>query len=323
MELQQLKALVMVAEAGSVTEAARRLLLTQPAVTRQIRALEEELGGALFDRSTKPITPTPLGRSALDHVRRILQMSEEFRTVISREAGILQGELRLGVVALLTRQVIPPIVLELRRRYPGLKLKLAGGWSGSLTRRVAEGVLDAAVVLAPPQADVPAGLAAMRFATEPVALVSSTQTALKGTVPPEALRGAEWVLQGEGCDFRAALKRTLEEAGIPFTVVAEVNDLSLQLELIREGVGEGIVPLRALPRRLAGAGLQTFRIAGVTFSLEVRLVHRRTGPIIPLAVPLIERTVTSLLRGAAADPMPEHASRSAHQRAIGRSRRHA
>jgi DNA-binding transcriptional LysR family regulator len=295
MELQQLKALTMVAEAGSVTEAARRLLLTQPAVTRQIRALEEELGGALFDRTTKPITPTPLGRSALDHARRILLMAEELRTTVSSDAGTLRGELRLGVAALWMRQMIPPIALELRRRYPGVQLQLTSGWSGSLTRRVAEGRIDIAVVLAPPQEQVPAGLAATRFGTEPVALISSVETALKGTVSPEALRGTGWVLNSEGCGYRAALKRTLEEAGIPFTVVAEVNDLDLQMQLVREGVGEGLIPLRALPRRLSATGLQTFSIAGVTFSLETRLLYRRTGPIIPMAVPLIERTVSRLL----------------------------
>ncbi len=296
MELQQLRALIMVAEAGSVTEAARRLLLTQPAVTRQIRALEEELGGALFDRTTKPITPTPLGRSALNDARRILLMTEELRTTVSSNAGVVRGELRVGVAALWMRQLIPPVALELRRRFPGVQLKLSSGWSGSLTRRVAEGRIDAAVVLAPPQEQVPAGLAATRFAAEPVALISSVETALKGTIPPEALRGAGWVLNSEGCGYRAALKRTLEEAGIPFTVVAEVNDLDLQMQLVREGVGESLIPLRALPRRLSAAGLQTFGIAGVTFSLEARLLHRRTGPIIQLAVPLIERMVTRLLK---------------------------
>jgi DNA-binding transcriptional LysR family regulator len=310
MELQQLRALIMVAEAGSVTEAARRLLLTQPAVTRQIRALEEELGGALFDRTTKPITPTPLGRSALNHARRILELSEELRTTVSSDAGTLRGELRLGVAALWMRQLIPPIVLELRRRYPGVQLKVTSGWSGSLTRRVAEGRIDAAVVLIPPQEQVPAGLAATRFATEPVALISSAKTALKGPIPREALKGSGWVLNSEGCGYRAALKRMLEEAGIPFAVVAEVNDLDLQMQLVREGVGEGLLPMRALPRPLTVAGLQTFSITGVNFLLEARLLYRRTGPIVPIVVPLIERTVSRLLKSAPAKPPGKGAPRS-------------
>ena len=86
----------------------------------------------------------------------------------------------------------------------------------------------------------------------------------------------------------ALIKRTLETAGNPLTVVAVVNDLELQMRLVREGVGEGLIPLRALPRRIAESRLQTFKIAGVTFSLEVRLLYRRTGPIIPVVVPVVE-----------------------------------
>lgn len=298
MELHQLRALVFVAETGSVTEAARRLLLTQPAVTRQVHALEEELGGALFDRTTKPLTPTAMGKAALEHARRILQMSEDLRALVSSDTGTLRGELRLGVVHALARQVIPPIVLGLREDYPGVQLRLTSSWSGALRREVEDGLLDAAIVLVPPHTHVPAGLGATRLAPEPVTLVSSTKTPLKGTVPLEALRRGEWVLSREGCGYRAMLKRTLEEVGIPFTVVVEVLDSDLQLQLIREGVGTGIVPTRVLPPRLERTGLQTFKVADITFSLEAWLFHRRTGPIIPVAMPVIERTVSALLKRA-------------------------
>ncbi len=94
MEFDHLRALVAIAETGSVTEAARRLFRTQPAVTRQIRALEDELRGTLFDRTTKPLVLTPLGKTALEQARRILQTSEDFRTLVRSSAGILVGELR-------------------------------------------------------------------------------------------------------------------------------------------------------------------------------------------------------------------------------------
>src|SRR5712691_4901981 len=148
MDLQHLRALVVVAETGSVTAAARRLLLTQPAVTKQLSALEGELGGALFDRTRKPLP-----------------------------------------------------------------------------------------------------------------LVSATQTPLTGMVAIEALRGHAWVMSRSGCGYRAVLKRTLEAAGIPFTVAVEVLETELQLQLIRAGIGVGIILRRALPPRLQRTGLQTFTVA--------------------------------------------------------------
>ncbi len=295
MDLQQLRALVFVAEAGSVTEGARRLLLTQPAVTRQIRALEEELGGTLFDRTTKPIIPTPLGKTALERARRILQMSEEFRAAVSADAGSLKGELRVGVSNALARRVILPIALELRQEYPGVHLRLTSGWSGSLSQGVGEGLLDAAVMLAPPHHRMPAGLAATRIASEPAVAIASRKTALRGTLPLEALRGFGWVLSPEGCGYRARLKRSFEEAGIPFRVLVEAPDLDLQVQLIRAGVGPGIMPKRVLPGRWEAAGLRAFRIRNLTFSLDVWVAHRRSGPILPVAMPIIEKAVSRVL----------------------------
>lgn len=298
MDLQQLRALVSVAEAGSVTEAARRLLLTQPAVTKQIRALEEELGGALFDRTTKPIRPTALGKTALAHARRILQLTEDLRALVSSQAGTLRGELRVGVAFSLARLVGPALVVEIGRLHPGLQLFVTSNWSRALAREVEDGSLDAAVVLAPPHVQAAAGLVAARLAPQPVALVSSTSEPFRGTVPVEALRGTRWVLNPEGCGYRALLRRTLEGAGIPFTVAVEVADIEIQLELIARGVGLGIIPRRALPPAPEAAGLRPFRLRDVDFSVEARMIHRRAGPILPAVASAIEQIVSSLLTRA-------------------------
>jgi len=174
-------------------------------------------------------------------------------------------------------------------------------------------------VLRPPDARIPAGLAARRLAAERVALVSPTTTALRGTVSLEALRGLGWVLNPEGCGYRARLKRILEGAGIPLTVAVEAPDTDLQLQLIGEGIGPGIVPTRALPPDLEAARLQTFRIAGVTFALEAWLLHRQTGPLVPAAMPLTERTLSALLARRAPRPRPTRPPAPPGRRARGSS----
>jgi DNA-binding transcriptional LysR family regulator len=310
MDLHQLRALLLVAETGSVTAASRRLFLTQPAVTRQIRALEDELGGGLFDRTTKPLTPTPLGRTALDEARRILQLTEEFRARISSHAGALQGELKMGASYSLGRRLIPPVVLALRRRHPGLQVLLTTGWGGAIKRAVEEGSLDAGVVMLPPHAHFPVGVTAVRVAHDPAVLVAPRSMPLRGRVRLEALRGTGWVLNPEGCGYRAKLKRALEEAGVPFRVVVEAPDLGLQLDLIRAGVGAGIFSRRALPPRLEEAGLRTFAIQGISFSFEAWLLHRRTGPIVPVVMPLVEQVVAAVFKGAGRGVAPPRTLRT-------------
>jgi DNA-binding transcriptional LysR family regulator len=297
MEFQQLRALLWVAETGSVTEAARRLLLTQPAVTRQIRALEDELGGALFDRTTKPLLPTPLGQAAVTHARRIFQISDDLRALMRSHGGLPTGELRLGVVHSCAHPVIPPLVHAMRHQYPGVQLRLTSSWSAALKREVEEGVLDAAIVLTAPGPAVPTGLEGHCLGTEPLTLLASTQTGLKGTVAVEDLRDSVWVLSREGCGYRAVLKRTMEAADIPFIVAVEVLDVALQLQLIADGVGAGIMALRALPPLLEERGVHTFRLADMPAALEVWVFHRRQGPLLPVVMPLIHCTVATLLQG--------------------------
>ncbi|HEU5393563.1 MAG TPA: LysR family transcriptional regulator substrate-binding protein, partial [Candidatus Methylomirabilis sp.] len=191
---------------------------------------------------------------------------------------------------------------------------------------IEDGRLDAAVVLRPPQAHLPASLAATPLGTEQVVLVSSRGTHLKGTVPLEALRGVGWVINPEGCGYRTKLKRLLEEAGLPFQVVVETadTDSELQLQLIREGVGPGIIPTRDLPPRLAGAGLQTFRIGSADFSHQAWLLHRRTGPLVAAVMPLVERTVSDVLTRVVGAPRPRatpsaRVTRAVRRRTSGRS----
>jgi len=318
MEFDHLRALVAVAETGSVTEAARRLFRTQPAVTRQIRALEDELRGTLFDRTTKPLVLTPLGKTALEQARHILQTSEDFRTLVRSSAGILVGELRMGVSSSLARHVTPPLVLAMQQRFPGVQLQLTVGWSRGLIREVEDGLLDAAIVLIPPSAHRPPTLAAIHLGTERVTLVSSTKTELKGTVPPEAVREVRWVLKPEGCGSRAMLKRALEGIGVPLTVAVEVIDTDLQLQLIGEGVGAGIIAARALPRPLGTARLQAFEIAGSSFSFEAWLLHRRNGSVISAVMPAVERTVLASVTRTRHSAGRDRAPRSARRRSLGR-----
>jgi DNA-binding transcriptional LysR family regulator len=303
MEFQHLRALLLVAETGSVTEAARRLLLTQPAVTRQLRALEDELGGVLFDRTTKPLLPTPLGQAALTYARRIVQISDDLRALVRSHSGIPTGELRLGVVHACAHYVIPPLVQAMRHQYPGVYLRLTSSWSAALTREVEEGVLDAAIVLTAPGSAVPPGLEGRCVGTEPLTLLASAQTGLQGTVAVEKLRGHVWVLSREGCGYRAVLKRTLEAAEIPFIVAVEVLDIALQLQLIADGVGAGIMAQRALPPLLEERGVHPFRLADMPAALEVWVFHRRHGPLLPVVMPLIHGTVAALVREAV--PVPQ------------------
>ena len=301
MEFQQLKALVSVAETGSVTQAARQLMLTQPAVSKQLRALEEELGEALFDRATKPLIPTRTGKAALEQARRILQMSEDLRLMVHSDAGNPKGEFRLGVVSSLAGSLIPVVAREFAKHHPSLHLRITSGWSNVLRREVAEGQLNAAVVLAPSKMHTPNGLDATHVSKEAVSLISSTNTPLRGVVSLEDLHRYSWVVSRDGCAYRALLKRTLEEAGIQFSVTAEVSEINLQLDLVSQGLGLGIIARRTLPQQPEKIGIQTFSLPRFNLFLAIWIIHRQSGRTASVAFPTVKRIVCDALAKSTPD----------------------
>ena len=120
--LDQLRYLVALAEEGSFTRAAERVYLTQPALSVQIRKLEEALGTRLFDR--KKGTLTEAGRVAVAQARKVLEEVERLRLLVQGEAACFQGPFLLGVIPTLAPYLLPRLLPELKARYPRLSLSV-------------------------------------------------------------------------------------------------------------------------------------------------------------------------------------------------------
>ncbi len=146
MTLVQLRHLVTLADLGSFMQAAEALCLTQPALTRSIHALEEELGGALFDRQPRPIQLTALGREVLHRARTVISDSDALKQVAqSLNAGLI-GSLRIGLSSAPGVLLSVPLMQYMSRHHPRLQVHISRGNSSLLVNEVREQRLDAAVV---------------------------------------------------------------------------------------------------------------------------------------------------------------------------------
>ena len=132
--------MVTVAEAGSVTYAAQMLHIVQPAVTRQIKALEDELGVVLFDRTRHGMVLTPAGDVFLTHARRALLSLERARTELTPQSGEVTGLVTLGVLESLLDVIVPPLVASVASKFPGIELRVMSGFSGYLQKWLDDGV---------------------------------------------------------------------------------------------------------------------------------------------------------------------------------------
>src|SRR6266404_5786209 len=187
MNVPDIRAFVAMAETGSVNRAARRLNLTQPAVTRRLQNFEAALGAAaLLDRSAKPPVLTPLGRQVLESCRRVLMAVEELKATAS--PGVPRGEFRIGVAHGLADVALSAPLDELRQRYPQVRLRISAGWTIHLIEGLRSGALDCAVALIDDQSHLPPGMTATVLGAEELVVVAAKSLSLRRTRRPLRLQ---------------------------------------------------------------------------------------------------------------------------------------
>ena len=296
MEFDDIRAFVAVAEARSVSRAAREMYLTQPAVTRRVQRLERALGVALCDRRRRPFALTEAGQAVLERCRRVLHAVRDIRSASDGDA-LAAREIRIGVAHALTEVTLTEPVDRVRRAFPRVSLCLRTGWSRDLLERVRARALDGAIVLLPDSERLPAGLAATRLGQEKLVVVGPRR-GRPGPLALAALSDVGWILNPEGCAARALLQRTLLAANVRMRVAVETYTYELQLALVARERGLGLVPARILARSPLRSRLRVRRIPGLDFPLTIWAVRGRATPELEPVFGALDRALIERLGGA-------------------------
>ena len=149
MNLSQLEVLVAIVDAGSLTEAAEAVGLTQSAVSHSLNRLEAELGVTLLERGRQGISVSRIGQEVVNHARIILSQTEIIRQKTARARGVSVGKLRFGCVPHVSPRLLTGIIRDFQHRYPEIEIVLFEGKSPELMNWLQEGIIDAAMVLLP------------------------------------------------------------------------------------------------------------------------------------------------------------------------------
>jgi len=272
MEFDDLRTFVTVAETRSVSQAARQLFLTQPAVTRRLQRLETALGSPLVDRKRRPFALTPAGHQVLERCRRVLHSVREVQEAIAGD-GVPAGELKVGVAHALMEIALTRPLDFIRKKFPRVDIRLTTGWSRVLLDRVRAGSLDAAVILLPEEDVLPAGIQGVAVGKEQLVVVAPKEKAVRRR-KAEDLRGVHWILNPEGCGARSNLQRALQRHNVEMHVALETYNYELQLNLVARNRGWSLVPSRILHRSAVRARLRVLPIDGLRFPLTVWTVTR-------------------------------------------------
>lgn len=256
MELRQLEYFVALAEELHFTRAARRVHVAQSSLSSAILALERELGGELFVRTSRRVGLTEAGRVLLPAARRALTAAQDGRDAVAGVRGLLHGQLSIGVIQTLGALDLPALLARFRRRYPGVTLRLRHDSAGGLARACAVGELDVAFVDQPIDAT---RLVQRPLGTEHLVLAVPRGDPLAARRLSRVVRLAElgdreFVEYRADSALRARIDAAFADVGLDRRICCEVDTMPYLVELVGHGVGVALLPpmpLRGSEDRIA------------------------------------------------------------------------
>jgi LysR family transcriptional regulator, transcriptional activator of the cysJI operon len=249
---RRLQVFYTVARQLSFTKAAELLFMTQPAVTFQIKQLEEHFSARLFERSHGRIALTPVGRLVLDYAERILGLSEEMQTRVAELTGAISGPLLLGASTTIAEYVLPRILGEFKVAHPLVHVHLTVGNSEMIEGRIADHALDLGLIESP--SHLP-GLASEVCCEDELVLICSPahRFAKSEAVTPQQLAGEPYVSRelGSGTrEFMDQYLRRCEVAPEDLDVVMELGSPEAIKGVVETGMGISIVSRATVAREL-------------------------------------------------------------------------
>lgn len=279
--------------------AAEACAISQPALSMQIKELEETLGAGLFERGAKQVSLTRFGQDFAQRVRGILRAVDELDDLARASHDILTGRLRIGVIPTVAPYLLPTIIGDLTRLNPGLDLHLRETVTPKLLAELAEGRLDTAIVALPVSEP---SLTEMALFTEEFVLVRPMEDSGKPTPNREALREMRLLLLEEGHCFRDQALSFCNMQAIRPREWLDGSSLTTLVQLVSGGIGVTLIPEMAVALETRSGAVSVARFKDPQPFRTIGMVWRKTSP---LADQLLH--IAALVRGSAQSLRARHA----------------
>lgn len=239
MDLKSLNAFVVIAETGSISLAAGRLNIVQPALSRQIARLEGDLGVTLFRRHGRGVELTADGQRILDHARVVLRDLAALRDEAARR-NFPAGEVAFGTPTTVAEVLIAPVIESCARQWPEVKLRAVTGYSGHVQGWLQSGTLDLGVIYDTGKAL--AGIRTSPLLVENLFLVEPPEAPARDTATLEEAAALRLILPNPVHGLRILIDMVAARQGIAIAPVVETDALAAQIDLVRRGFGATILP---------------------------------------------------------------------------------
>ena len=278
LNLAQLQTFVMVVSEGSMTAAADKLFLTQPAVSQQMKNLEDELGVELIARGSKQIKTTAQGELLYEHAKKILNLSQQAEIAIKSVGAQLKGQLKIGTLNSIGLHLMSPVVSRLLKYNPDFKIKVDYAKGEDLIKSYEKGELDV-VVLPDVEKNYDITLKNSESSTllkEEMWLVGSGKDEFyPPTVSLNEIKKIPYVHFSN--EFPAFDKILLEKMGT-LPAVFESSNVGTLKRVIENGLGIGFLPAHSVKKQIRGGRLNKIKVTDFEFNTEFKYYRKTVGP---------------------------------------------
>jgi DNA-binding transcriptional LysR family regulator len=270
--LRQLRIFEAVARFSSISRAAAELHLTQPAVSMQVKQLEDQIGLPLLEQIGKRLFLTEAGAELRIHAQRFAAQSLELTAAMDQFRDLQRGWLRLAVVST-ANYFLPPLIASLSDRHPGMRISLQVANRESVLAALADNRADLAITGQPPES---ADLIAQPFMDNPLVVIAAPTHALAaaGPIPMARLARETLVVREPGSGTRAAIERHFAEHGLEYLPGCELNTNEAIKQAVQAGLGLGVVSAQTIELELETRRLVILAVEGFPLIRRWYIVHR-------------------------------------------------
>lgn len=281
MDIKQLRALLAIAETGSATKAAELLRIVQPAVSRHVRLLEEELGVELFERERHGMVLTDAGRTLVEYGRRALQEIDRAKAEIQPVTGQISGTAVIGLLPSTCELLAAELVATVKAKHPQLVVRINVGYAGNLLQWLEAGDVEVALLY---DTKGSAALQVQALLDEQLYLVGPPGS-LSQSEPQtvESFRDLPLVLPNAPHGLRSVVEHACAVAGITPTIAVETNSLNVQKNLVAKGFGYTVLPSSAVSEEMENGILAGAPVVSPNLSRRIVLARSTTRRQTPAA----------------------------------------
>lgn len=292
MDLRQINYFLALFEEGSVTRAAQRLHVVQPAVSMQISRLERELGQQLFDRNSRSMVPTAAARALHRLVLPVVRHLSVAHEHMARLSGIVSGSVTMGIPTSLATSLLPGMLTRFTIAYPEIEVVVVDGYSSALTELVGDGELHFAIINRPTDK---LGLILDPLVEGRMVLVSAGGgDADAGPISLEELTELKLVLPTRRHGVRVELERLVADRNLSLDPRLELDVLDGIVELVAESDWASILP-SIVVRRHRAAGRIHIRPIEPSMVWRLAVIHHPQHPLSPASLAFIDHLREELL----------------------------